>query len=69
MAYSHSKDFASSVRRVEGSAGPTAAAHLSYRAAKGIYDNFAVRKKIPWFNDLHPVRRRRQRADAAGGGV
>eukprot|EP00198_Chlamydomonas_reinhardtii_P008514 XP_001697851.1 predicted protein [Chlamydomonas reinhardtii] len=58
LAWSHSKDFASSVRRVEGSAGPTAAAHLSYRAAKGIYDNFAVRKKIPWFNDLHPVRMR-----------
>ncbi len=56
MAYTHSKDFVASVQHVEGTAGPAAAAHLSYRAAKGIYEQFATRKKLPWFNDLHPVR-------------
>ncbi|KAG2451752.1 hypothetical protein HYH02_003531 [Chlamydomonas schloesseri] len=57
-AYTHSRDFVASVRSVEATAGKTAAAHLSYRAAKGIYEQFATRKKQPWFNDLHPVRMR-----------
>ncbi|KAG2423024.1 hypothetical protein HYH02_015373, partial [Chlamydomonas schloesseri] len=58
VAYTHSQDFAASVRRLEATAGKTAAAHLSYRAAKGIYEQFATRKKLPWFNDLHRVRMR-----------
>ncbi|KAG2441801.1 hypothetical protein HXX76_003412 [Chlamydomonas incerta] len=58
IAYSHSLDFIEAVRPVEARSGPAAAAHLSYRSAKAIYEQFAVTKKMPWFNDLHPVRMR-----------
>ncbi|GFR45866.1 hypothetical protein Agub_g7317 [Astrephomene gubernaculifera] len=51
-----SREFNASIQAFEARRGPGAAAHLRYGKVKEVYDKYAVKKKLPWFNDLHPER-------------
>ncbi|KXZ52490.1 hypothetical protein GPECTOR_9g534 [Gonium pectorale] len=55
-AWSHSTDYRESSAELEAEVGPGAASRPSFHFVKGVYDRTAVRRKLPWFNDLHPER-------------
>ncbi|KAG2485777.1 hypothetical protein HYH03_015489 [Edaphochlamys debaryana] len=56
ISYSHSHDFIDSVKRMEKEQGERAVGHMDLKGVKSIYERFAVQKKLPWFNDMHPYR-------------
>ncbi|KAG2492901.1 hypothetical protein HYH03_008815 [Edaphochlamys debaryana] len=59
MAYTHSEDYIKYVHKMDtrgGAEGQRLASHLPLEEVRALYFDTSERKKVPWFNDLHPAR-------------